>query len=110
MISVEGLKVKFNATPLFEDVYKRQGKDRSSLMNSYEVGLSTSLMFPRVVFPRFGDKEYDFPATTTFKLYIDQLNRAKSVSYTHLDGNRNFFRSFREHARFFTTFAPCAAD
>lgn len=42
------------------------GKDRSSLMNSYEVGLSTSLMFPRVVFPRFGDKEYDFPATTTF--------------------------------------------
>ena len=26
------------------------------------------------------------------------------------DGNRNFFRSFREHARFFTTFAPCVAD
>ena len=63
------------------------GKDRSSLMNSYEVGLSTSLMFPRVVFPRLGDKEYDFPATTTFKLYIDQLNRAKYYKLLAFGGN-----------------------
>ncbi len=66
------------------------GKDRSSLMNSYEVGLSTSLMFPRVVFPRFGDKEYDFPATTTFKLYIDQLNRAKYYKLLAFGGNATY--------------------
>ena len=53
------------------------GKNSSSAMNSYEIGLSTSLTFPRVVFPRMGDREYDFPATTTFKLYVDQLNRAR---------------------------------
>ena len=42
------------------------GKDRSSLMNSYELGISTALTFPRVVFPRMGDREYDFTAATTF--------------------------------------------
>lgn len=63
------------------------GKDRSSLMNSYELGLSTSLVFPRVVFPRMGDREYDFPATTTFRLYVDQMNRAKYYKLLAFGGN-----------------------
>lgn len=63
------------------------GKDRSSLMNSYEMGLSTSLTFPRVVFPRMGTHEYDFPATTTFRLYADQLNRAKYYKLLAFGGN-----------------------
>ena len=53
------------------------GGKNSSLLNSWEMGASTSLMFPRVVFPQFGDREYDFPASTTFRLYVDQMNRAK---------------------------------
>ena len=53
------------------------GGEKSSLMNSWEMGLSTSLTFPRVVFPHLGKREFDFPATTTFRLYINQLNRAK---------------------------------
>lgn len=81
----ESWNVKLNAS------YEWQtGKDRSSLMNSYELGLSTSLMFPRVVFPRFGDREYDFPATTTFKLYIDQLNRAKYYKLLAFGGNATY--------------------
>lgn len=81
----ESWNVKLNAS------YEWQtGKDRSSLMNSYEVGVSTSLMFPRVVFPRFGDREYDFPATTTFKLYIDQLNRAKYYKLLAFGGNATY--------------------
>ena len=63
------------------------GKNSSSLMDSYEVGLSTSLVFPRVVFPRMGENEYDFPATTTFKLYVDQLNRAKYYKLLAFGGN-----------------------
>ncbi|MBQ8674170.1 MAG: BamA/TamA family outer membrane protein [Bacteroides sp.] len=66
------------------------GKNSSSLMNSYEVGVSTSLTFPRVVFPRFGDREYDFPATTTFKLYLDQLNRAKYYKLLAFGGNATY--------------------
>lgn len=63
------------------------GKGSSSLMNSYELGLSTSLVFPRVVFPRMGDREYDFPATTTFRLYVDQMNRAKYYKLLAFGGN-----------------------
>lgn len=66
------------------------GKDRSSLMNSYEIGLSTSLTFPRVVFPRMGNREYDFPATTTFRLYVDQLNRAKYYKLLAFGGNATY--------------------
>ena len=66
------------------------GKDRSSLMNSYEMGVSTSLMFPRIVFPRMGDREYDFPATTTFRLYIDQMNRAKYYKLRAFGGNATY--------------------
>lgn len=66
------------------------GKGRSSLMNSYEIGLSTSLTFPRVVFPRMGGREYDFPATTTFRLYVDQLNRAKYYKLLAFGGNATY--------------------
>lgn len=57
------------------------GKNSSSDMNSYEYGLSANLMFPRVVFPRIGKREYDFPATTTFSLYANQLVHPK---YYHM--------------------------
>lgn len=63
------------------------GKASSSLMNSYELGISTSLIFPRVVFPRMGGREYDFPATTTFRLYADQMNRAKYYKLLAFGGN-----------------------
>lgn len=66
------------------------GKNRSSLMNSYEAGVSTSLVFPRVVFPRMGDREYDFPATTTFRLYVDQMNRAKYYKLLAFGGNATY--------------------
>ena len=41
------------------------GGEKSSLMNSWEMGIPTSLTFPRVVFPALGEKGIDFPATTT---------------------------------------------
>lgn len=66
------------------------GSNKGSLMNSWELGLSTSLIFPRVVFPRFGNLEYDFPATTTFKLYVDQLNRAKYYKLLSFGGNATY--------------------
>lgn len=66
------------------------GRGSSSLMNSYDFGLSTSLTFPRVVFPRMGDREYDFPATTTFKLYVEQQNRAKYYKLLAFGGNATY--------------------
>lgn len=66
------------------------GGGGASKMNSYEIGLSTSLTFPRVVFPRMGDREYDFPATTTFRLYVDQLNRANYYKLLAFGGNATY--------------------
>ena len=59
-------------------------------MNSYELGVSSSLIFPRVVLPRFGNKEYDFPATTTFRIYADQLNRPKYYKLLAFGGNATY--------------------
>ena len=56
-------------------------------MNSWEMGIETSLTFPRVFLPHFKDREYDYPATTTFKLYIDQLNRSKYYKLLAFGGN-----------------------
>ena len=49
----------------------------NNLMNSYEMGVSTSLTFPRLFFPKLHKNEYDFPASTMFQIYANQLNRAK---------------------------------
>lgn len=48
-----------------------------SKINSYELGLSTTLTFPRLLFPTLGKRDLNFPATTTFRLYADQMNRAR---------------------------------
>lgn len=66
------------------------GGQSSSLMNSWEMGVSSSLVFPRVVFPTFGGREYDFPANTTFRLYVDQLNRAKYYKLLSFGGNATY--------------------
>lgn len=81
------------------------GKGSSSLMNSYELGLSSSLVFPRVVFPRMGDREYDFPATTTFRIYVDQMNRAKYYKLLAFGGNVTYdFQPKRTLKHSFTPF------
>lgn len=55
----------------------------NSKINSYELGLTTTLTFPRVLFPTFSKRDMNFPASTTFRLYADQMNRARSSSCWH---------------------------
>lgn len=62
----------------------------SSVINSYEFGISSSLNIPRIVFPGFSKKEYEFPATTTFRLYADQLNRAKYFKMLAFGGSATY--------------------
>lgn len=63
------------------------GGEKNSLLNSWEMGVTTSLAFPHVVFPRMSDFEYNFPANTTFKIYVNQLNRAKYYQLLSFGGN-----------------------
>ncbi|WP_321333266.1 BamA/TamA family outer membrane protein [uncultured Bacteroides sp.] len=59
----------------------------TSALNSYEMGISASLAIPKVLFPRLGKNEYDFPASTTFNLYADQLNRARFFKMLSFGGD-----------------------
>lgn len=81
------------------------GNKSSSLMNSWDFGLSTSLVFPRVLFPTFGDTEYDFPAMTTFELSAEQLNRARFYKMLSFGGNATYdFQPTRVSRHSFTPF------
>lgn len=62
----------------------------SSVINSYEFGISTSLNVPRILFPWLSRKEYEFPATTTFRLYADQLNRARYFKLLAFGGSATY--------------------
>ncbi len=66
------------------------GGGAASSMNSYEYGVSTSLVFPRIMFPRLGDHEYDFPATTTFSLYALQQDRARYYKLLAFGGRATY--------------------
>ncbi len=83
---------------------RSKGGSGSSL-NSWEMGVSSSLTFPRVLFPSFGKREYDFPATTTFKIYAEQLNRAKYYRLLAFGGNATYdFQPSKKHKYSFTPF------
>jgi hypothetical protein len=67
-------------------------------MNSYEYGVSASLFIPRVLFPRLGKKDYDFPASTTFNMYADQLNRARFFKILAFGGMQRMCLTLRVRA------------
>lgn len=62
----------------------------NSAINSYELGISSTLTVPRIVFPWLSKKEYNYPATTTFRLYADQLNRAKFFKLLSFGGHATY--------------------
>lgn len=62
----------------------------NSAINSYELGISASLNVPRIVFPWLSKKELNYPASTTFRLYADQLNRAKFFKLLAFGGHGTY--------------------
>ncbi len=58
-----------------------------SKINSYEIGANVALNFPRILFPWLGSREWNFPATTTFSLNADLLNRANFFKMLAFGGN-----------------------
>ena len=61
-----------------------------SKINSYELGLSTTLTFPRLLFPTLGKRDLNFPATTTCRIYADQLNRARFFKMLSFGGDASY--------------------
>lgn len=66
--------------------------ESSSKLNSYEVGTSLTLNFPRIIVP-WKDKVLQrsrFPQHTAFKLYVDLLNRAQFFNMLSFGGNVSY--------------------
>lgn len=60
---------------------------RSSVINSYEFGASTSLTIPQIVLPWRGYKALTYPSSTVIRLYANQLNRAQFFKLLSFGGN-----------------------
>ena len=70
----EVLSVKLNGSYEWQ-TGKKQGGSKSSLLNSYEIGLNASLAFPRLLAPDFIPKPRKYGARTNFQLGADLMNR-----------------------------------
>jgi len=64
----------------------------SSVMNSYELGASFSLDYPRLVLPWVNKqlRRSRFPQHTSFKLYANQLNRARFFKMLSFGGTVSY--------------------
>lgn len=64
----------------------------SSVMNSYELGAALSLNFPRLVLPWVRDRidPFRFPSETNFKIYVDQVNRARYFKMLSFGGEVSY--------------------
>ena len=61
-----------------------------SKINSYELGVTTTLSFPRILFPTFMKRDLNYPASTSFRLYGDQMNRARFFKLLAFGGDASF--------------------
>ncbi len=61
-------------------------RGRESVINSWEIGSSLSLSFPRLFMPFVGRKYLRYPSSTSFSLYGNQLNRSGFFKMVHVGG------------------------
>ncbi|MBQ3539390.1 MAG: BamA/TamA family outer membrane protein [Bacteroidaceae bacterium] len=61
-------------------------KGRQAVINSWEIGSDVTLTFPRLFFPLIQRKYLRFPATTTLRIYGDQMNRSGFFKMVHVGG------------------------
>lgn len=61
-----------------------------SAINSWEMGLSGTLTFPQVIFPSLMRGDLQYPSSTSFRLYVDQLNRARFFKMLAFGGSASY--------------------
>ena len=84
-----GANLSFQLKGSYEWQTNSNVEGNSSTLNSYEVGTSLALDFPRLILP-WRDKEIRrsrFPQHTSFKIYVDLLNRARFFNMLSFGGN-----------------------
>lgn len=62
----------------------------ASKVNSYELGVSSTLSFPFILFPGFVYRDLDQPSSTTFRISADLLNRARYFRMYSFGGSMTY--------------------
>lgn len=65
-------------------------KGRQAVINSWEIGADASLTFPRLFFPIIHRRHLRVPASTSFRLYADQMNRSGFFKIVHVGGEATY--------------------
>lgn len=80
-------------------------RESGQAINSYEFGIDLALEFPRVIFPKMTRRDFDYPASTKYHLYVDQTNRASFFKLLTLGGGAEYkFRPSALHQHSITPF------
>ncbi len=80
------------------------GHGRSSVFNSYEIGITGSLAFPRLLAPKFIPRSRYNLNWTRFQLNADLLNRPHYFKMAQFNASVNYDWRFRRHVA--NTFTP----
>lgn len=84
----ETLKLTLNGS--YEWQTDRSLKGRQAVINSWEIGADVSLTFPRLYFPIINRRNLRFPATTSLRIYADQMNRSGFFKMVHVGGDATY--------------------
>ena len=93
-----GANLSFEVRGSYEWQTGKTAEGNSSKLNSYELGTSLSLDFPRLILPwKDSDlRRSRYPQKTSFKIYGDWLNRARFFNMLSFGGNVTYeFRRSR---------------
>lgn len=94
----------FKVNGAYEWQTGENNSDTSSLLNSYEFGVSSSLTLPRLLVPPFIHYPYTYPAKTVIEIGVSMMNRPsyfRMVSF-----NTSIDYTFRTSKRSSHTFTP----
>ncbi|MBD5174419.1 MAG: BamA/TamA family outer membrane protein [Bacteroidales bacterium] len=91
-----GEQLSVKATGTYE---WQTGKGRSSIFNSYEVGITGSLAFPRLLAPKFIPRSRYQLNWTRFQLNADLLNRPHYFKMAQFNASVNYDWRFRRHVQ-----------
>ena len=71
-----GETLKFSLAGSYEWQTGDRIEGKAALVNSWEIGGDLSLNFPRLYFPLLNRRYMRMPATTSFRLFADEMNRS----------------------------------
>lgn len=84
----ETLKLTLSGSYEWQTDDKIEGK--AAVVNSWEIGADISLDFPRLYFPFLHRRYLRMPATTSFRLFADEMNRSGFFNMIQAGGDATY--------------------